>query len=273
LLTAEDNIPRLFYMSTQNKKNRERALLDEFLAETGLYSGAEIIEYEHPDFILKQTALSIGVEMTEYFQGKRSSGGSEMRKAEAICEGLRTRLRDALRSGPDKVALEHRSALLRFKTHGAVLGGDEPAFITQFGSLIKANTSEVKFEHYDLGAYPMLENRLQRIMINRARGLLMEEPWGCVECGAGAVGITEDELISALKCKAGLGTSYKASANVAKIVLLICAAGGVRLSESTGAGGNIDDLITKVRPLMSKLEFDEIYFYSRDGDWARRLFP
>jgi hypothetical protein len=207
------------------------------------------------------------MELTEYHQGPRTRRGSERRAAEGYCDQLRIRLNEALAAAN----LSNRHGLIKFQNHGARLAQDEAAFFQEFASLIRAHPDSHELTGTELRSnYPTLGRHLERLFINATDAAVLDDPWECIQCTAGNPGLLKQELEACLNAKTGLAQQYRANVRMSRLGLLIVAA-GMRMSECAGLDFTIDNLIPQVRPVAQALSFDEIYFYSRDGHWIRRL--
>jgi hypothetical protein len=232
------------------KKQRERAILDEFRKVCPDFPPGEIIDCESPDFLLPSTDGTIGFEVTEYIRGQTPRGGSPLREREKFREKVVLRAQKLF----EQRCIVPLNVIVHWLSRPTPKAN--PEFLAaSIADLVAAHVPTDTYQKMRLDAVALegtrIEDQVLSISIWRLRPTARN---GWAVMGGAFVGIPPDELQTAIDGKKAKVAPYRLKCDR---VWLIIAAGLVHISSH--AEIHEEDL-----DHVFLTPFDRVFFY----DWA-----
>lgn len=252
-------------MTRKTQKQRERAVLDYYMASTGINGSVEEGP-EPPDYIVRSGDKAIAVEITEYHQPLRTAKGHTRREVEAAWHMVREHVVGFRKNVAE---LDKLSVGLEFIELAVPSTREIAPFVRAVADKIVAARSSID----DIFCYlritdadpPILGRYLRSIRV-RFADCYMEWDWNY---DFGGVGTSDSEMMDAVGAKLA---GYRRSQGVDESHLVI-AGGGSLLSQI--AAPIHEDELASFEELSRALEasaFDQVTIFDiRDFVWRRGI--
>jgi len=235
----------------RKKKKKERFYLDKFLALLGKVPN-KIESGESPDFIVILRQKRIGIESTDFHSDSKGESGRPRRAIEETWASLQKTIMEKVEKCNE---LKETYGLLFFKKLELPSKSKHGEFTDE---LIKLSLEMINSGYKEIKpgeSYPMLIKYLKKFRLEKAECYITWE-WNY---SVSSIGITEKELINAVKPKIKKVPTYKEK-NIDELWLLIIS--GYRLSQAMGMRLS-DKLNTfhQLNILLSQSGYNKVYLY------------
>lgn len=183
-------------MTRERQRNFEKEAVDSLLHKLNIDAGVSFQAPPEPDFLLKIGAISVGLEITEYYSS------SERKEFEQAWLKIQKKLNTL---SPTDVDLPALSVVFEFKRLRVPNTKCIPKFIEEIISYLKFVTNSLTpkwqyFNENDFVAirYPLLNEFVRKL---GARRIQNSFHWRCLDIAVGWVGVSEQELIKIVNKK------------------------------------------------------------------------
>lgn len=248
------------------KKDKERAIIEEFLSSAGLE--AAIQATEEPDFLLDlHDGRLIAAELTEFFVGKRNTHGAAKQflavQWERLLQHLLTKAEERARGCIVQIYLMDNEMLPRNEGEIESLAAETLDLVGRIMESGQSARSEMwSYEFLDK---PMAAKHLKTIVVYRAQSLKQSE-WQCPDTMGGEINV-DDSFVQTLSDKTAKSTTYRANAPGRDLWLVIFS----RDESGATLSPDREDVEAATRDWLSNSGFDQVWFYPGTGKQAYTL--
>ena len=234
------------------KKEFEHFYLKKFVELLG-EKPKDVEDRETPDFIVKLHQTKIGVEVMEFHSGSKREKGWTRRAIEEAWASLQRTIMEQVERCK---GLENMYGFLSFKKLELPARSENRQFVIEFIKqsleMVKSDCNKIKPEPN----YPLLNKYLAKFYLEKTRCYYISWEWNH---NITSVGLTEIDLISAVKPKIEKAATYKQK-DIGELWLLIVS--GYRLSQEMGRLLSYKlNAFDQLNRLLKQSGYDKVYIY------------